>query len=184
MFCFMLQLSRPRLNCSLSNCLKRTRISLKETLALENVHVNLINSQRCCSNAHIEKCQETVLSCSSSPAQQNYLEQACPFDAIRLQSASFLYVSRISLSVHCNVKLISNYVTALNNINTIAFKREDITADSRVLHRCIWEDLSHYSYVFPRSISLDRGSCFNFSIFVYLNHSSPLGKPHDFIAYY
>ena len=171
MVCFMLQLSRPKLNCSLSSCVKRTRISLKEALALENVHVNLIHSHRCCSNVHKEKCQENVLSCSSSPAKQYYSEQACPFDKIRLQSFNFLHVSRTLLFVHCSVKRTSNYVTALSNINTTVFN-------------CLLEDPSFYSYAFPRSIFLDRASCFNFTVFAYLNHSSTLGKPSDFIAYH
>ena len=172
---YIFQLSMLQANCNLSGCIEKTKVPLREALAFENTHTKLINSQRCCSNYQNVKCQESTLSCSFDRTKSRNIERTCPFAKITLESYNFQFFSRVALVLHCRDRVNSLYVTKMSEVSNSLFWTEWIKAESSAMDNCLWEDPSHDAYRLPRSISLGRGICYNFTIEVFLEHSDFAG---------
>ena len=166
-------------NCSLPTCIKKTRVLLRETIVIENANTKLINSHRCCSTFHREGCKENLLSCIFHPVQRKNIEQTCPFAKIRLQTYNYRRYSRTELILQRRNKWNSSYVSKLSEVKNIVFSKQAIGAKGKALNNFWWEDPSHDSDKLPRTISLERGTCYNFTIFAYLDHSDTAGKPKN-----
>ena len=138
-----------------------------------NYATSLLNSQRLCLRKCPDRCNITSIGCY--PVSREKTERFCPFDEMVLMMFNYQFFTRMSVKLLCRRMLTSTAVTKLGDVRAGLYNVQSLRDHNNLFANCLRESSSRISD-FPKSISLDTGSCFYFAVYLYLDHDEHQGQ--------